>query len=341
MSIKSAVLERLKQASGGFVSGEEIAASLGVTRAAVWKAVRELTADGIGITAVRNQGYQLSDADQTRAMNALLSPERIKACLTGSDVPEKLRIDVRRCVDSTNRVVREQEDGSGEDALAVAAAQTAGRGRMGRCFFSPEGSGLYMSLLLHPKLEARESVLITTAAAVAAARAVDSLTGDPELPCRIKWVNDLYLREKKISGILTEAQLNVETARLDFAVLGIGFNVITPEGGFPAEIADRAGAIFAPGDEIPDDIFNRLAAAVTSEFYRLYLPLNADVSAKSAFLDEYRRRGFVVGREVTVVRADESYPAVAEAIDDDFRLLVRRRDGTLEPLSSGEVTLKL
>ncbi|MCI8387988.1 MAG: biotin--[acetyl-CoA-carboxylase] ligase [Clostridiales bacterium] len=345
MNTKQAVLARLEVNVGEFISGEDIAESLGVTRAAVWKAIRELTSEGISIDAVRNQGYRLMGTD-ANCMSRLLSADRIRAYLSQPDTIK--RIDVHWMVDSTNKIARELANTEHNDTLIVAAAQTSGRGRLGRSFFSPEGSGLYMSLLLHPEREASDSVLITTAAAVAVSRAIDKLRteffDESVEPAQLKWVNDVYISGRKVCGILTEAQLDLETSRLEYAVLGIGLNVVEPEGGFPEEIKNRAGAIFAADIEsdlckttIPNDVFNRLAAEVVNEFYKLYPTLD-----KGLFLDDYRSRSFLTGKRVEVIRGTDSYDAIVVGIDEEFRLIVKKIDNNYEEyLSSGEVSLRL
>ena len=331
MNTKEYILTKLVENHDDYLSGETIASELGVTRTAVWKAIRELASDGIEIIALRNQGYRLTEASRVRGMNLLLSAERVSGYLKN-----KLPVKVWRTLDSTNNAARElaTEQSEKSDALIVAAAQTAGKGRMGRSFYSPEGCGLYVTLLVHPECDAVESVKLTCAAAVAAARAIDYLLGEQE--ARIKWVNDIYLRGKKVAGILTEGQLSIESGQLEYAVVGVGFNLITPDGGYPEEIRQRAGAIFEDSASMPFDVYNRLAAQFANEYYRIYPELNPD-----AFLDEYRARSFIIGRTVTVFRGNDSWEAEVAAINDDFSLSVRSADGKIERLSSGEVTLKV
>ena len=331
MNTKEYILTKLVETHDSYLSGEMLADELGVTRAAVWKVMRELASDGIEIEALRNQGYRLTDAARVRGMNLLLSAERVSGYLKN-----KLPVKVWRTLDSTNNTARElaTEQSEKSDALIVAAAQTAGKGRMGRSFYSPEGCGLYVTLLVHPECDAAESVKLTCAAAVAAARAIDYLTGGQE--AKIKWVNDIYLRCKKVAGILTEGQLSIESGQLEYAVVGVGFNLITPDGGYPEEIRQRAGAIFEDSASMPFDVYNRLAAQFANEYYRIYPELNPD-----AFLDEYRARSFIIGRTVTVFRGNDSWDAEVVAINDDFSLSVSSADGKIERLSSGEVTLKV
>ncbi len=235
-------------------------------------------------------------------------------------------------IDSTNSEARRLALSEKGELLVVADSQSAGRGRLGRSFFSPDG-GLYMSLLLRPDRNASDATLITTAAAVSVARAIDSLGAGES--ARIKWVNDIYLHARKVCGILVEGQLGSD-GTLDFAILGIGVNLVPPDGGFPAEIADRAGVLFDSCDV--KSVRERLAEAIVREFYSLYPRLDA-----RDFIDEYRRRDFLVGREVHAVNtaSGEARLATVEGIGDDFALLVRYSDGSRGELSSGEVSLKL
>ena len=188
-----------------------------------------------------------------------------------------------------------------------------------------------MSIVLRPPFPAALSVRITTAAAVAVCRAAQSVFG---VGCGIKWVNDVFRGDRKICGILTEASLGMENGLFDYAVLGIGVNVYAPQGGFPAELSDIAGALSAA--RIPDGRA-RLMAAILTEFSALY----ADIPS-GGYMEEYRGRCFVPGRQVTVLFADgTSRPASALGIDEECRLLVRYEDGTQAALSSGEISLRI
>lgn len=229
---------------------------------------------------------------------------------------------------STNLTAREiARSGDRREQVIIARRQTRGRGRLGRSFFSPNG-GLYMSLLLFPNNSAHDALHITTAAAVAVARAIDRITN---VKCEIKWVNDVYLNDKKICGILTEGQ--VSQSALDFAVLGIGVNLTAPDGGFPSDIVSRAGAVF---DTLPPNADNEIAAMIVNEFYRLYN--NPDTS----FINEYRERSNLIGRKVDVMRiADgEATPATVIDIADDFSLIVEYKNKRREALTSGEVSVR-
>ncbi len=232
---------------------------------------------------------------------------------------------------STNTALREAAHaGAPHGTVLIASSQTAGRGRRGRTFFSPDGTGLYISVLLRPSIAAERAVRITTAAAVAAADAIAQVTGKE---CAIKWVNDLFLDGKKVAGILTESALHTD-GTLAYAVLGIGINVAPPAGGFPPEIAEIAGAI------LPSPIENgraKLAASFLTEFFRRYGEI---ADEQPAYMEEYRRRCFVIGHRVEVIRGEDRYGATAIAVDDDAGLIVRRDDGTEEVLSSGEISIR-
>lgn len=238
--------------------------------------------------------------------------------------------------DSTNRVLREMaEAGAPEGTLILAETQTAGRGRLGRRFLSPSGSGIYMSLLLRPALSASDSLLITTAAAASAAEAIERASGKE---AKIKWVNDVYLAGKKVCGILTEGAVCSDRPALRYAILGIGMNVYPPEGGFPAEISDIAGAIFeneqatACRKDPRAEIITNFLTAFAAEYPNLQ---------KKNFFSEYARRSMLNGENVTVHRGDTVRDAKVLGINEDFRLHVRYADGSEELLESGEVSARL
>lgn len=320
-NVRDAVLRALEQHRGAYVSGAALAARLSVSRSAVWKAIGALRQAGYAIEARSNCGYALSSECR------LLSAPSIEQHLRTPGMR------VRMCgeVDSTNTLARQAaEAGEAEGLLIVATAQTAGRGRRGRRFFSPPGGGLYMSALLRPRLSAQDAALMTSLAAVSVAEAVEAVC---DRPAGIKWVNDVYLDGKKVSGILTEAALDCESGALSYAIVGIGVNLAPPAGGFPVELRDVAGALFdAPP---PGDAMGRFAADVWNRFFEAYRRL-----PDTGFLDGYRRRSFLVGRKIEVLRQAGPQPARALSIDDHAGLVVQYADGTRETLSSGEVSVR-
>ena len=294
--VKADVLAALDAARSKYISGQELAQQLGVSRTAIWKAVAALRADGIPVAAVTTRGYILSpaaDVLNAAAVTALLAPEVARA----------LQVEVVDRLPGTNAALRARaENGAPEGLVLIAQAQSAGRGRGGHSFFSPQG-GLYLSILLRPEM-----------AAVAACRAAEKVSG-AEL--RIKWVNDLWRDGRKVCGILTEAALDMESGMLDYAVLGLGFNITAPPDGWPAELQDVAGALF--DDAPPPGARAALAAAFLNEFWALYHGV-----PKPEYLPEYRARQALLGQTVTVTPRNGT-PRKAEAldIDEDCRLVVR------------------
>ena len=323
MKTTERVLALLEQNRGREISGEELAGIIGVSRNAVWKAIEELRRSGVVIHAKTKKGYFLPESDNS------LSKEGIAILLGNSS----LTIDVRHTVTSTNDLLKQLAvDGTPEGYAIIAAHQTAGRGRFGRSFYSPDGSGLYISLLLRPKMRAEDSLFITTSAAVAVCRAIETVSGGRLSP-KIKWVNDIFVNSKKVCGILTEAAVSFESGMLDYAVLGLGINITTPEGDFPKEIKGVATSLF--GDVEQDNIRNRLAAEVLRELEALI-----DDPAADDYLDEYKKRQLLINKDMIVIKGDKRRAARALGIDERARLCVRYEDGTTEALISGEVSIK-
>ncbi len=320
MTIKEQILSVLEQNKGKSVSGEQLANMLFCSRNAVWKAVKVLQNEGYAIEAVTKKGYCLSKE------NTILSPQSVEPYL---EFP--LRILTVPEVDSTNNELKKMaEAGEPEGTVLVANRQTGGKGRMGRQFFSPGDSGLYMSVLLRPKLSAEDALLITTAAAVAVAKAIEALSGKK---AGIKWVNDIFVDGKKVCGILTEAAVDFESGGLQYAVLGIGINVCPPTGGFPPAVRDVAGAVFK--NQI-GDIKSRLCAGVLNHFFEIYQML-----AEKRFMQEYQASSIVIGKRVTVVKGESEAQALVKGIDDNANLIVQYDDGSVKTLSSGEIRIKM
>ena len=320
MSTKEKLLQLLETRRGDYFSGEELAKSLEVSRAAVWKAVNALRKDGYSIEAVTNRGYSLaSDTD-------ILSAQGIRKYLSCPE-PE---ITVLPTVESTNDLVRQKAAaGAPEGTLVIAGGQTAGKGRSGREFFSPEGTGIYLSLLLRPEqLTGGASVGVTTLAAAAMCQAVERVTGRRP---GIKWVNDIFLDGKKICGILTEGSFSMETGMLQYAVLGVGVNVYSPEGGFPEELKDVAGVL---AESRENDLKNRLTAEFLNSFYGFYRG-NGD------YTRIYREYSIVIGREVAVLSSQGERRARVLGIDDACRLQLEYDTGETDCLSYGEIRIRI
>ena len=312
MALKEEVLQYLSDNSSEYISGEELAHSLGKSRTAVWKAIKSLQADGYRIDAVTNRGYMLD------AGNDILNAQEIKKALSFD-----CRVEYYKTLDSTNnvakRIIAEGED---DVLLVVGEEQTAGRGRQGKSFYSPHGTGIYMSLVVHPMIELQNAVTATTAAAVAVCRAIESLTDKKPM---IKWVNDVYLDGKKICGILTEAVTDFETQTVSSVIIGIGINLTTKD--FPCDV-QNASCLNA------DVKRAELICAVANELNRIVC------SGYGEFMEYYRSHSLVVGEDIVFIKGGVSTPARAVGIDDFGGLEVELADGTRDTLRSGEITVR-
>ncbi len=322
MTTKEKLLELFESSRDVYLSGEGIAQKLSVSRAAVWKAVKALQNEGYPIDAVTKKGYCLSNQTD------ILSAQGIRKYLR-SEIQNN-EICVMDVAESTNASVRDKANmGKPEGYMILANEQTAGRGRLGRSFFSPKDSGIYMSLLLRPgNYSSKQAARITTMAAVAICEAIEEVS---EEKAEIKWVNDVFVRGKKVCGILTEGAFNLESGLLDYAVLGVGINVYQPQGGFPDELSPIAGAVF---QEKQNDAKNRLVSTFLNRFYGYY-----HAGDSTDYVEEYRKRSFVIGKQVTLTAFNESKNAVVVGIDEECRLLVKYPDGTQECFSSGEISV--
>lgn len=321
MGVAQQLLGLLKDNREGYLSGGGLAGELAVSRAAVWKAAESLRAKGYNITAAKSKGYRLESGGD------ILSAAEIVGYLRNSGI---FNVEVRKSVTSTNTVMREAAaKGAPEGCVIVAEEQTAGKGRQGRAFHSPAGHGAYFSLLLRPRYAAGDAALITSAAAVAAARAIEDIY---DVEVGIKWVNDLFVSGKKVCGILTEASLDMESGQLENAVLGIGINITSPKDGFPEGLRGIAASL-TDAQSGKDSERCRIIAATLDNFWEFYANLS-----ERAFLDEYRSRSIVVGNDIYILSGGERVPARALAIDDDCRLVVRYESGACAALNSGEVS---
>lgn len=236
-------------------------------------------------------------------------------------------------IGSTNLLLKEEiRKGANEGLVILAKRQTDGRGRLGRSFFSPEGSGLYMSFLLRPRQATELCTRLTALSAVAVCRAIKKQTS---LEAKIKWVNDVYLNEKKLCGILCQAAASSPDAPPDWMIVGIGVNLTEPQGGFPEEIRRIATALY-PSHPHPEDLREALADQILEEFSALY-PQEAWESAA----EEYARLCFLPGRKVLVLQGGKQYPATVLGVNPDLSLRIQTAKGEEENLLSGEVSLQL
>jgi BirA family biotin operon repressor/biotin-[acetyl-CoA-carboxylase] ligase len=322
MNVRNSLLKAFAEAGKDYISGSALAEKLGVSRNAVWKAVKSLESEGYIIESVTAKGYRLSKESNH------LSEHLISSKLTASVLGK--RIIVLDEVDSTNNYAKEltAKDKS-NGTVIVADRQTAGKGRMGRSFVSPPGKGLYMSVILRPEFSLHIAPLITSAVAVAVAEAIESVC---DTDIQIKWVNDLYLNGKKICGILTEGSMDMEMRAMDIAVIGIGINVRSVEGCFDEELSKRASSIEDETGFVLDR--NALCAAVIN-----HIDTYLNRIENRSYLREYRRRELLTGNEITANIGNETITGKAVGIDRNANLMVELENGIVRSLSSGEANL--
>ena len=244
----------------------------------------------------------------------------------------QIRHEYLESIDSTNNEIKRRAAVGETEGLVISAGkQTAGRGRSGHQWETPADISIATSLLLRPTVAIDHLSSLTLVAAVAVRRAIEELYG---IETWIKWPNDVIIHGKKVCGILTEAAVDLESGMLDYAVLGLGFNLVQPSGGWPKELAAVAGSLFdsapAPGARAA------LAAAFLNEFWALY-----HTGLRGSWLDDYRRRQALTGRHVTLIpNGSEPRGATVLGIDDDCRLLVRC-DGDLAPTAFGSDEIRV
>lgn len=252
----------------------------------------------------------------------------MSARINKQNILQKLnnKVEVRyfHTIDSTNNEAKRCYcDLQDSPILFVSDHQTNGRGRLGRSFYSPKNTGLYMSVLLSaPKTE--DIVCITTAASVAVTKAIEKLT---PLSPMIKWVNDIYVKGKKVCGILCEAVTNPISSKISAVIIGIGININTND--FPQDIKDTAGALSVNIDS------SELCALITDNIIDIFQNLE-----QREFIAEYREHSLVIGKEITYTQNNKTETATAIDIDRNGGLIITTENGT-ETLSTGEISIRL
>lgn len=320
--MKAEVIRLLKECDD-FLSGQELSQRLQVSRTAVWKVINQLKAEGYAIEAVRNRGYRLVESGD------VLTAAEIESCMESKWMGRKVLF--LEETDSTNTEGRRQaEKGAADGTLVVAERQSAGKGRRGRNWSSPAGSGIWMSLILKPDLEPSCAPMLTLLAGLAVSLGIEDFCG---IKSQIKWPNDLTLSGKKICGILTEMSTDMEMIR--YVVVGIGINVNTEE--FPEEIGETATSLLIEGGQrlkrsgMIACIMKRM-----EEYYERFL-VTSDLSCIGK---EYEERLVNLDRQVLVLAPKGQYQGICRGINSNGELLVEREDGTVTQVMSGEVSVR-
>lgn len=322
MTVKSRVLKLLEQHKGENLSGEDLAKELNCTRAAIWKAIKALQAEGYTIEAVQNKGYLLTKE------NNRLSIEGIRLFLRQPEVYIRLYENVKSTNQEAKKAAIAGEAKHG--GFVLAKSQSEGRGRRGRSFYSPQDAGIYLSVILQPSGTLQESLLLTTAAAAAVYRAVRKICG---ISLDIKWVNDLFYQGKKVCGILTEAITDFESGNIEYAIVGIGLNLYENQDGYPDELKGIAGGLYPDQASALGTDRNALVAEIVNELLEEMKDLHIS--------DEYLKQNMIPGKKITIIDGERSREAEALYICPDGRLQIREADGTEKALSYGEVSVRL
>jgi len=317
LGMRDEVLRVLLDNFGNFISGEAISQSLNVTRAAVWKHIK--------VESVSRKGYKLVGI-----------PNRLEevTLLHGMNTNVMGRtLEIHQSVDSTNNRARELAlSGYPDGTLVIAEEQLKGRGRMGREWISPSGKGIWMSLLLRPKIPPKEAHIITAMAAVAVKRALTETTG---LSVGIKWPNDIIIRNKKVCGILTEIHADMDI--IHYVIIGIGINANIEKDEFPKEIANSATSILI---ELGAEVDRRqVIQRIIKEMEIIYGAYMESYDFKP-IIDECRKSSVTLGRRVKVLGRDIEFEGKAVDLADDGALLVLKDDGDMEKVFSGDVSVR-
>lgn len=320
--MKTEILRYLRETEG-YVSGQELCERLKVSRTAVWKVMQQLQAEGYEIEAVRNRGYRLKESGDVYTQAELQSVMKSRWAGKNLYFFEE--------VDSTNNVVRTlAEQGAPEGTLAVAANQTAGKGRRGRSWVAPAGSSIMMSILLRPDFSPERASMLTLVMAMAVARGIREMTG---LEAGIKWPNDIVADGRKLCGILTEMSTEIEYIR--YVVIGIGINVSMKE--FPEELSQKATSLeLCLGHPVKRAPLIDACMRAFEVYYEKYLQ-TLDLSLLQ---EEYNRELVNVGRSVTVLAPAGEYTGISHGINREGELIVELADGEIRNVVSGEVSVR-
>lgn len=317
----------------GFVSGAEIADTLGVTRTAVWKRINLFRKKGYTIDGSPAKGYRLIESPD-------LSIEEIRNSLSGHVSVMGKKIIFLETVGSTNTSAMELAGKWCEEGTVVIAdAQTGGKGRLGRKWLSPPGKNIYMSIVLRPEISPRDATVLTLMSAVSCATAIKKCSS---IPVTIKWPNDLMVSDMKLGGILTEIKADMD--RISHAVVGIGININLDLTDMPGEIGSFATSIkieqkrgSAEAQNGYDFSRTLVAVEILKEMDRWYSILLT--TGKKPIADEWMLLSSTIGRAVKVTVGDAVFTGIAGSIDEEGMLMLELPDNSVKKISSGDVTI--
>ena len=317
---KDKILKLLKSKSS-FVSGEELAVKLGISRTMVWKHMKALEREGFGIEAVPSQGYRIT------VLPDLLRQAEIQQGLKTKVIGRAIHLYSETV--STNTLAMElASQGAPEGTTLVAETQTGGKGRLGRRWISPKGN-LYLSVVLRPQIPTHKAPLITLMGAVATVSAIRTTCG---VQAAIKWPNDILVSGRKVGGLLTE--MSAEPDRIRHIALGIGINVNMALEDLPPDVRENATTVAAAaGKKINRTALLQQLLRDLDSRYRVLLKSEADI------LGEWEELNTTIGRRVAVSGSTETLEGLAQGIDREGRLIVKLDDGSLRQVAAGDVTI--
>ncbi len=321
MSTRSSILRQLRSADD-WITGDLLSRDLGISRAAVSKQVRALRDSGYSITTVPNRGYRFESAPDLLLADEILP---LTTCRTFG----KARYTHFHSVGSTNAQAHGlAEDGCPEGTVVVAEEQTEGKGRKGRDWSSPAGTGIYATLVLRPPLPLEDTPLLTLLTGVAAANAIIEATA---LPATIKWPNDLLVHEKKVAGVLTEVSSDID--RVDFVLIGFGLNVNTAPADLPRRPIFPATSLAAEvgTPQARKEILALWLANMESEYTKLL------AGKRKRLLERWKALAGIIGRSATITRVTGDISGTVTDIDSDGALLLKTADGSEHRILSGDV----
>lgn len=321
INIKNKILLILKN-SDDYISGEELSQYMGISRTAIWKHINTLRSEGYNIDSITKKGYKLTNN------NNIINEVELTEGLQTKNLGKSLIF--MQKVDSTNNEIKrlaQKEYPNG--TTVVAESQSSGKGRLGRLWSSPNGTGLWFSFLLRPQIPPNQIAGITLATGLGVCKAIRNFIGVNAL---IKWPNDIIIANKKLCGILTE--MAAESDRIEYAVVGIGINVNTIE--FPEEIQHKATSLFIETQKQINraELFKNILFEV-EKYIEKYLSDN-----QMDIIDEYKKLCATLGRKVTVTRGKHILSGTAISINNEGELIVKKETGEEIYVNSGEVTVQ-
>lgn len=321
--MKKEVLGVLKKNKNNFISGEQLSNKLGVTRTSIWKHINALKKEGYKIESISRKGYKLIEEPD------ILSKDELLIELEYNGLGNNIHC--FETIDSTNNYAKKLAlDGAEEGTIVLSDEQTGGRGRLGRTWVSPAGTSICMSMILRPPIYPNEAAKITEITAAAVANAISKVT---KLQAGIKWPNDIIINSKKVCGILTE--MSAELNNINYVIVGMGINANIDE--FPDDVKSVATSLKKTiGAEVSR---KKLVINIVKEFEKLYYDFINTGDLNKA-VEVCKKRSVILGKTIKVINKNETIIAKAIDINENGELVIKKNDGEIINIISGEVSIR-